>query len=65
MHGGKERCTQFGGRPVGKNPFGRLGIDGRSMAWIDLAQDRDKWQALVKEWMNLWVPQSAENFLTS
>ena len=23
--------------------------------WIDLAQDRDKWQALVNVVMNLWV----------
>jgi hypothetical protein len=30
MHGRKESCTQgFGGRPVGKNPFGKLDIDGR------------------------------------
>jgi hypothetical protein len=25
--------------------------------WIDLAQDRDRWQALVKAAMNLMVPQ--------
>jgi hypothetical protein len=24
--------------------------------WIDLAQDRDQWRALVKAIMNLWVP---------
>jgi hypothetical protein len=24
--------------------------------WIDLAQDRDKWRALVNRIMNLWVP---------
>jgi hypothetical protein len=24
--------------------------------WIDLAQDRDQWQALVNTVMNLWVP---------
>jgi hypothetical protein len=23
--------------------------------WIDLAQDRDRWRALVKMVMNLWV----------
>jgi len=26
------------------------------MDWIDLVQDRDKWQALVIAVMNLWVP---------
>ena len=28
----------------------------RGMDWIDLAQDRDRWQALVNAVMNLWVP---------
>jgi hypothetical protein len=43
-----------------------LGIDGSiilkwifkcwgAMDWIDLAQDRDKWQALLNVVMNLWV----------
>jgi hypothetical protein len=45
------------------------GIDGRIilkfdlkevgcevMDWIDLAQDSDRWWALVNEVMNLWVP---------
>jgi hypothetical protein len=26
------------------------------MYWIDLAEDRDRWQALVNAVMNLWVP---------
>ena len=39
--------------------------DGGGMDWIDLAQDRDRWQALVNEVMNLLVPQNAGNFLNS
>jgi hypothetical protein len=32
---------------------------------IELAQDRDRWQALVITVMNLWVPLNVGNFLTS
>jgi len=35
------------------------------MDWIELAQDRDRWWALVNVVMNLWVPSNAGNFLTS
>jgi hypothetical protein len=34
------------------------------MDWIDLAQDRDRWQARVNEVMALRFPQSVGNFLT-
>jgi hypothetical protein len=33
-----------------------IGWDG--MDWIDLAQDRDQWRALVNTAMNLWVPEN-------
>jgi hypothetical protein len=57
------------GNPEGKRPLGRprrrwmnnikmdlreIGRDG--MDWIDLAQDRDKWRALVNTVMNLRIP---------
>jgi hypothetical protein len=52
------------GKPEGKRPLGRsrrrwvdlreTGWDG--MNWIDLAQDRDQWKALVNTVMNLRVP---------
>jgi hypothetical protein len=55
------------------------GIDGRvgnikmalqemgcgSMKWIDLAQDRERWWALVNAVMNLLVSKNTGNFLTS
>jgi hypothetical protein len=61
------------GKPEGKRPLGRprhrweggIRIDLRdtgwgSVYWIQLAQDRDQWLALVNMVMNLWVlaPQS-------
>jgi hypothetical protein len=32
-----------------------VGLEG--VDWIDLAQDRDRWQAFVKAAVNLMVPQ--------
>jgi hypothetical protein len=35
------------------------------MDWIDLAQDRNRWQAVVNKATNLRVPKNAGNFLNS
>jgi hypothetical protein len=37
-----------------KMDFKEIGWDG--MDWIDLAENRDRWRALVKTVMNLRVP---------
>jgi hypothetical protein len=57
------------GKPEGRRPLGRprrrsvdniktdikeIGWDG--VDWVDLAQDRDQWRALVNTVMNLRVP---------
>jgi hypothetical protein len=57
------------GRPEGRRPLGRhrrrwednIKMDIREvrwkdMNWIDLAQDRDRWRALVNAVMNIRVP---------
>ena len=66
------------GKPEGKRPLGRprlrwvdnirmdLHVVGCGyMNWIEPAQDRDMWRALVSAVMNLRVPLNAGNFLTS
>jgi hypothetical protein len=62
--------NQEGKRPLGsairrwadniKMDLRETGWDGRD--WIDLAQDRDQWRALVNAVMNLWVPYNAGKF---
>ena len=58
------------GKPEGKRPLGRprrrwednikmdlQEVDGGCEDWMELAQDRDRWRALVSTVMNLRVPK--------
>jgi len=66
------------GKPDGKRQLGRLrrrwednikmdlqGVGCGGKDWIELAQDRYRWRALVNAVMNTRFPQNAGNFLTS
>jgi hypothetical protein len=66
------------GKPEGRRTLGRsrrrweenIKMDLREvelgdMDWIDLAQDWDRWRAVVNKMMNLRVPLNAWNFLSS
>jgi hypothetical protein len=57
------------GNPEGKSPLGRprrrwvdhirmylVEVGWNDVDWIDLAQDRDRWRALVNSVLNLRVP---------
>ena len=37
----------------------------KGMDWIDLTQDRDRWQALINAVINLQVPPNVGKFLIS
>ena len=61
------------GKPEGKTPLERprrrwednIKMDLQEVDWIELAQDRDRWRALVNTVMNLRIPLNEGNFLTS
>ena len=56
------------GKPEGKRPLGRprlrwkdnikmdLDVGGGHVDWMELAQDRDRWRALVGMVRDFWVP---------
>jgi hypothetical protein len=62
-------CRILVGKPEGERPLGRRRhrwvdniemnlreLGWRDMDWIDLAQDRDQWSALMNTVMNFWIP---------
>jgi hypothetical protein len=66
------------GKPEGKRPLGRprrrwednmkkdfQEVECGCIDWIELAQNRDRWRAIVNAVMNLGFPQNAGNSLTS
>jgi hypothetical protein len=72
----KNACRILVGKPEGKRPLGRprrmwvdnIKIDLREigccgMDWVDVAQDWDRWRALLNTVMNLLVLQNAGKFL--
>jgi hypothetical protein len=71
-------CRLLVGKPEGKRALGRprcrwadnikmflTQIGWGGMDWIDLAQDRDRWTALVNIVMNLCVQENVWKFLSS
>ena len=65
-----EVCTGFWWENLREGDRGDPDIDGRIILrwifrkwgggcgdWMELAQDRDRWRALVSTVMNLWIPK--------
>jgi hypothetical protein len=44
---------------------GLKAVSWEDLDWINLAQDRYRWQTLVNIVMNLWVPKSTGDLWTS
>ena len=73
MEEGRSAFKILTGKPIGKRPLGRprgrwddnirmdleeIGINAGN--WVDSAQDRNYWRALVNAGLNFWVPYAME-----
>jgi len=69
MGEGRGLCRVLVGKPEGKRPLGRYRrrwednikmnlqeVGCVDIDWIELAQSRDRWRALVTAVMSLWFP---------
>jgi hypothetical protein len=74
----RDVCRVLVAKSEGKRPLGRLRhrweesikmdfqeVGCGDMDWIELAQDRGMWRALVTAVISLRVPKNRRNFLTS
>jgi hypothetical protein len=65
----RNTCKLLMGKPQGRRPLGRprrrwldnirmdlVEVGLGDVEWIRLAQDRDRWRALVNSVLNFWVP---------
>jgi hypothetical protein len=65
----RNTCRLLVGNPKGTRPLGRprhrwvdnirmdfVEVGWSDVDWIGLAQDRDRWKALVNLVLNLWIP---------
>jgi len=78
MGEGRGVYTFLVGKPEVRRPLGRprrrwednIRMDLREVGcgcvdWMELAQDRDRWRALVSAVINIRIPENAVNFLTN
>ena len=65
MGEGRSAFKILTGKPIGKRPLGRprrrwedniiMDLEEIGINWVDSAQDRNYWRALVNAALNLWV----------
>jgi hypothetical protein len=77
-NGEKRNAYRLVGKPEGKTPLGRprrkwvdnirmdlVGVGWGDVDWIGLAQDRDRWRALVNSVLNIRLHKMLGNYRVS